>query len=79
MIGEDRLYWGYLSDCLEASSAVIRTVQAMPENKTSLGKGRAFIRYNLKTKTLAEHMQVACRYSKLSFICSANHPLNTLH
>lgn len=40
--------------------------QAIPQHKTTVGKGRAFIRYNLKVKTLAEHVQVACRNAKVT-------------
>jgi len=61
-----RRYWGYLCDCLDKDSAIFKTIQNQPQNKTPIGKGRAFVRYNLKTKTLAEHVQVACRNAKIT-------------
>eukprot|EP00039_Didymoeca_costata_P027135 m.17506 g.17506 ORF g.17506 m.17506 type:complete len:591 (-) comp6039_c0_seq1:80-1852(-) len=53
-----RMYWNYISDCLE-NRDIIKMVLKESQNKTTVGKGRAFIRINLKTKTLAEHVQVA--------------------
>eukprot|EP00729_Bicosta_minor_P022900 gene22900-12441_t len=65
-LGEDLGFWGYFCDCLDEDSEIIRAVSAIPQHKTTVGKGRAFIRYNLKVKTLAEHVQVACRNAKVT-------------
>nr|XP_055057323.1 FYVE and coiled-coil domain-containing protein 1 isoform X1 [Misgurnus anguillicaudatus] len=53
-------YWDYFCDCLakiKGSNDGIRFVKSIPELKTSLGKGRSFIRYCLVHQRLADTLQ----------------------
>ncbi|KAF3858091.1 hypothetical protein F7725_011292 [Dissostichus mawsoni] len=53
-------YWDYFCDCLikiKGANDGIRFVKSIPELKTSLGKGRAFIRYSLVHQRLADTLQ----------------------
>ncbi|XP_054624065.1 FYVE and coiled-coil domain-containing protein 1-like isoform X2 [Dunckerocampus dactyliophorus] len=53
-------YWDYFCDCLiriKGTNDGIRFVKSIPELKTSLGKGRAFIRYSLIHQRLADTLQ----------------------
>ncbi|XP_016309255.1 FYVE and coiled-coil domain-containing protein 1 [Sinocyclocheilus anshuiensis] len=59
-LGSRKDYWDYFCDCLakiKGANDGIRFVKAIPELKTSLGKGRAFIRYCLVHKRLADTLQ----------------------
>uniref|UniRef100_A0A8C5FNC8 FYVE and coiled-coil domain-containing protein 1-like n=1 Tax=Gadus morhua TaxID=8049 RepID=A0A8C5FNC8_GADMO len=59
-LGQRKDYWDYFSDCLSKIKGVndgIRFVKSIPELKTSLGKGRAFIRYSLVHQRLADTLQ----------------------
>ncbi|KAJ8278202.1 hypothetical protein GJAV_G00085020 [Gymnothorax javanicus] len=59
-LGTRKDYWDYFSDCLakiKGSNDGIRFVKSIPELKTSLGKGRAFIRYSLVHQRLADTLQ----------------------
>ncbi|XP_047231431.1 FYVE and coiled-coil domain-containing protein 1 [Girardinichthys multiradiatus] len=59
-LGTKKDYWDYFSDCLAKIKGVndgIRFVKSISELKTSLGKGRAFIRYSLVHQRLAETLQ----------------------
>eukprot|EP00041_Stephanoeca_diplocostata_P021938 m.519463 g.519463 ORF g.519463 m.519463 type:complete len:632 (+) comp21945_c0_seq10:161-2056(+) len=66
LLGDVRGYWGYFAECLDQSSAIVQLVHNLTKNKTPIGKGRAFIRCNLNTKTFAEHVQIACRNAKVT-------------
>ncbi|KAF4076390.1 hypothetical protein AMELA_G00213850 [Ameiurus melas] len=53
-------YWDYFCDCLAKNKGTndgIRFVKSISELKTSLGKGRAFIRYCLVHQRLADTLQ----------------------
>ncbi|KAM9439192.1 FYVE and coiled-coil domain-containing protein 1 isoform 1-T2 [Clarias gariepinus] len=53
-------YWDYFCDCLAKNKGAndgIRFVKSISELKTSLGKGRAFIRYCLVHQRLADTLQ----------------------
>eukprot|EP00050_Salpingoeca_kvevrii_P021764 m.115213 g.115213 ORF g.115213 m.115213 type:complete len:619 (-) comp9470_c2_seq1:2623-4479(-) len=65
-LGDRKGYWPYLSACLQETSGVIRRVQEATENKTAIGRGRAFLRISLATKTLAEHIQVCHNNEKIT-------------
>uniref|UniRef100_A0A8C1BUG3 FYVE and coiled-coil domain-containing protein 1 n=1 Tax=Cyprinus carpio carpio TaxID=630221 RepID=A0A8C1BUG3_CYPCA len=59
-LGSRKDYWDYFSDCLakiRGANDGIRFVKSIPELKTSLGKGRAFIRYSLVHQRLADTLQ----------------------
>ncbi|XP_051735579.1 FYVE and coiled-coil domain-containing protein 1 isoform X1 [Ctenopharyngodon idella] len=59
-LGYRKDYWDYFSDCLakiKGANDGIRFVKSIPELKTSLGKGRAFIRYSLVHQRLADTLQ----------------------
>ncbi|XP_016147579.1 FYVE and coiled-coil domain-containing protein 1-like [Sinocyclocheilus grahami] len=59
-LGSRKDYWDYFCDCLakiKGANDGIRFVKSTPELKTSLGKGRAFIRYCLVHQRLADTLQ----------------------
>lgn len=59
-LGTKKDYWEYFTDCLakiKGANDGIRFVKSIPELKTSLGKGRAFIRYSLVHQRLADTLQ----------------------
>ncbi|KAM9445032.1 FYVE and coiled-coil domain-containing protein 1 [Clarias gariepinus] len=59
-LGTRKDYWDYFSDCLakiKGANDGIRFVRSIAELKTSLGKGRAFIRYSLVHQRLADTLQ----------------------
>ncbi|XP_076840632.1 FYVE and coiled-coil domain-containing protein 1 isoform X2 [Brachyhypopomus gauderio] len=59
-LGTRKDYWDYFHDCLakmKGTNDGIRFVKSIPELKTSLGKGRAFIRYSLVHQRLADTLQ----------------------
>ncbi|XP_035377198.1 FYVE and coiled-coil domain-containing protein 1 isoform X3 [Electrophorus electricus] len=59
-LGTRKDYWDYFHDCLvkvKGANDGIRFVKSVPELKTSLGKGRAFIRYSLVHQRLADTLQ----------------------
>ncbi|XP_058266430.1 FYVE and coiled-coil domain-containing protein 1 isoform X2 [Hemibagrus wyckioides] len=60
LLGTKKDYWDYFSDCLakiKGANDGIRFVKSISELKTSLGKGRAFIRYSLVHQRLADTLQ----------------------
>ncbi|XP_066528587.1 FYVE and coiled-coil domain-containing protein 1 [Hoplias malabaricus] len=59
-LGTKKDYWDYFIDCLakiKGANDGIRFVKSITELKTSLGKGRAFIRYSLVHQRLADTLQ----------------------
>ncbi|XP_059801249.1 FYVE and coiled-coil domain-containing protein 1 isoform X2 [Hypanus sabinus] len=59
-LGNKRDYWDFFCSCLAKEKGAndgIRFVKSIPELKTSLGKGRAFIRYSLVHQRLADTFQ----------------------
>lgn len=59
-LGTRKDYWDYFNDCLakiKGANDGIRFVKSIAELKTSLGKGRAFIRYSLVHQRLADTLQ----------------------
>ncbi|XP_062871723.1 FYVE and coiled-coil domain-containing protein 1 [Trichomycterus rosablanca] len=59
-LGTRKDYWDYFNDCLakiKGANDGIRFVKSITELKTSLGKGRAFIRYSLVHQRLADTLQ----------------------
>ncbi|XP_059197312.1 FYVE and coiled-coil domain-containing protein 1 [Centropristis striata] len=59
-LGTKKDYWEYFTECLakiKGANDGIRFVKSITELKTSLGKGRAFIRYSLVHQRLADTLQ----------------------
>ncbi|XP_028974837.2 FYVE and coiled-coil domain-containing protein 1 isoform X1 [Esox lucius] len=59
-LGNRKDYWDYFRECLAKTRGAndgLRFVKAIPELKTSLGKGRAFLRYSLVHQRLADTLQ----------------------
>uniref|UniRef100_A0A3P9L500 FYVE and coiled-coil domain-containing protein 1 n=1 Tax=Oryzias latipes TaxID=8090 RepID=A0A3P9L500_ORYLA len=59
-LGTKKDYWDYFNDSLakvKGANDGIRFVRSISELKTSLGKGRAFIRYSLVHQRLADTLQ----------------------
>ncbi|XP_066578670.1 FYVE and coiled-coil domain-containing protein 1 [Amia ocellicauda] len=68
-LGTRKDYWDYFSDCLskiKGANDGIRFVKSIPELKTSLGKGRAFIRYSLVHQRLADTLQQCVMNEKVT-------------
>ncbi|KAM8967013.1 FYVE and coiled-coil domain-containing protein 1 [Pelodytes ibericus] len=60
LLGNKKDYWDYFCDCLakiKGANDGIRFVKSASELKTSLGKGRAFLRYSLVHQRLADTLQ----------------------
>ncbi|GFO01477.1 fyve and coiled-coil domain-containing protein 1 [Plakobranchus ocellatus] len=60
LLGRKKDYWDYFLDCLGSSKGIndgIKYVKSLGEHKTSLGRGRAFIRFCLVHQRLADTMQ----------------------
>ncbi|XP_054458582.1 FYVE and coiled-coil domain-containing protein 1 [Anoplopoma fimbria] len=59
-LGTKKDYWEYFTECLakiKGANDGIRFVKSITELKTSMGKGRAFIRYSLVHQRLADTLQ----------------------
>ncbi|XP_014914464.1 FYVE and coiled-coil domain-containing protein 1 [Poecilia latipinna] len=59
-LGTKKDYWDYFNDCLAKTKGAndgIRFVKSISELRTSLGKGRAFIRYSLVHQRLGDTLQ----------------------
>ncbi|XP_051517805.1 FYVE and coiled-coil domain-containing protein 1-like isoform X2 [Myxocyprinus asiaticus] len=68
-LGSRKDYWDYFSDCLakiKGANNGIRFVKSIAELKTSLGKGRAFIRYSLVHQRLADTLQQCLMNQKVT-------------
>lgn len=60
LLGNRKDYWDYFTDCLakvKGANDGIRFVKSISELKTSVGKGRAFLRYCLVHQRLADTLQ----------------------
>ncbi|XP_067911039.1 FYVE and coiled-coil domain-containing protein 1 isoform X2 [Heterodontus francisci] len=82
-LGNRKDYWDYFCNCLakvKGANDGIRFVKSIPELKTSLGKGRAFIRYSLVHQRLADTFQQCLMNEKVtSDWYYARSPLLTSH
>ncbi|XP_034743673.1 FYVE and coiled-coil domain-containing protein 1-like isoform X2 [Etheostoma cragini] len=68
-LGQRKDYWDFFCDCLikiKGANDGIRFVKSIPELKTSLGKGRAFIRYSLVHQRLADTLQQCLTNQKVT-------------
>uniref|UniRef100_A0A8C0ZDX6 FYVE and coiled-coil domain-containing protein 1 n=1 Tax=Cyanistes caeruleus TaxID=156563 RepID=A0A8C0ZDX6_CYACU len=69
LLGSRKDYWDYFCDCLakiKGANDGIRFVKSITELRTSLGKGRAFIRYSLVHQRLADTLQQCFMNTKVT-------------
>ncbi|XP_053570464.1 FYVE and coiled-coil domain-containing protein 1 [Bombina bombina] len=69
LLGNKKDYWDYFCDCLakvKGANDGIRFVKSISELKTSLGKGRAFLRYSLVHQRLADTLQQCLMNSRVT-------------
>ncbi|XP_012575967.1 PREDICTED: FYVE and coiled-coil domain-containing protein 1 [Condylura cristata] len=69
LLGTKKDYWDYFCACLakvKGANDGIRFVKSIPELRTSLGKGRAFIRYSLVHQRLADTLQQCFMNAKVT-------------
>nr|XP_056713919.1 FYVE and coiled-coil domain-containing protein 1 isoform X2 [Euleptes europaea] len=69
LLGNRKDYWDYFCDCLvkvKGANDGIRFVKSISELRTSLGKGRAFIRYSLMHQRLADTLQQCFMNTKVT-------------
>ncbi|XP_023582083.1 FYVE and coiled-coil domain-containing protein 1 [Trichechus manatus latirostris] len=69
LLGNRKDYWDYFCDCLakvKGANDGIRFVKSVSELRTSLGKGRAFIRYSLVHQRLADTLQQCFMNTKVT-------------
>uniref|UniRef100_A0ACB8FUM9 Uncharacterized protein n=2 Tax=Sphaerodactylus townsendi TaxID=933632 RepID=A0ACB8FUM9_9SAUR len=69
LLGNRKDYWDYFCDCLakvKGTNDGIRFVKSISELRTSLGKGRAFIRYSLMHQRLADTLQQCFMNTKVT-------------
>ncbi|CAG5125078.1 unnamed protein product, partial [Candidula unifasciata] len=67
LLGRKKDYWDYFCECLasaKGSNDGIKFVKSLAENKTSVGRGRAFIRFCLVHQRLADTLQQCVTHSK---------------
>ncbi|XP_076455922.1 uncharacterized protein LOC143290403 isoform X2 [Babylonia areolata] len=67
MLAKRKDYWDYFCDCLASNKGAndgIKYVKALREHKTSLGKGRAFLRFCLVHQRLADTVQQCAIHPK---------------
>ncbi|XP_038615913.1 FYVE and coiled-coil domain-containing protein 1 isoform X2 [Tachyglossus aculeatus] len=69
LLGNRKDYWDYFCDCLakvKGANDGIRFVKSISELRTSLGKGRAFVRYSLVHQRLADTLQQCLMNTKVT-------------
>ncbi|XP_076985675.1 FYVE and coiled-coil domain-containing protein 1 isoform X2 [Tamandua tetradactyla] len=69
LLGHKKDYWDYFCDCLakvKGANDGIRFVKSISEFRTSLGKGRAFVRYSLVHQRLADTLQQCFMNTKVT-------------
>ncbi|XP_007664340.2 FYVE and coiled-coil domain-containing protein 1 isoform X2 [Ornithorhynchus anatinus] len=69
LLGNRKDYWDYFCDCLakvKGANDGIRFVKSISELRTSLGKGRAFVRYSLMHQRLADTLQQCLMNTKVT-------------
>ncbi|XP_055457610.1 FYVE and coiled-coil domain-containing protein 1 isoform X1 [Psammomys obesus] len=69
LLGSKKDYWDYFCACLakvKGANDGIRFVRSISELQTSLGKGRAFIRYSLVHQRLADTLQQCFMNTKVT-------------
>ncbi|XP_006893109.1 PREDICTED: FYVE and coiled-coil domain-containing protein 1 [Elephantulus edwardii] len=69
LLGHKKDYWDYFCDCLGKVKGVsdgIRFVKSISEIRTSLGRGRAFLRYSLVHQRLADTLQQCFMNTKIT-------------
>ncbi|KAM9200370.1 FYVE and coiled-coil domain-containing protein 1 isoform 5-T8 [Mergus octosetaceus] len=69
LLGNRKDYWDYFCDCLakvKGANDGIRFVKSITELRTSLGKGRAFLRYSMVHQRLADTLQQCFMNTKVT-------------
>ncbi|XP_077993564.1 FYVE and coiled-coil domain-containing protein 1-like [Glandiceps talaboti] len=69
LLGAKKDYWNYFYECLYKVKGLndgVRFVKSLPEFRTSLGKGRALIRYSLVHQRLADTLQQCVTNGKVT-------------
>ncbi|XP_037705074.1 FYVE and coiled-coil domain-containing protein 1 isoform X2 [Choloepus didactylus] len=69
LLGNKKDYWDYFCDCLakvKGANDGIQFVKSISEFRTSLGKGRAFVRYSLVHQRLADTLQQCFMNTKVT-------------
>ncbi|XP_064362494.1 FYVE and coiled-coil domain-containing protein 1 isoform X4 [Dromaius novaehollandiae] len=69
LLGNRKDYWDYFCDCLakvKGANDGIRFVKSITELRTSLGRGRAFLRYSLVHQRLADTLQQCFMNTKVT-------------
>ncbi|XP_070583783.1 FYVE and coiled-coil domain-containing protein 1 isoform X2 [Erythrolamprus reginae] len=69
LLGNPKDYWDYFCDCLGKAKGAndgIRFIKSISELRTSLGKGRAFIRFSLVHQRLADTLQQCFMNTKVT-------------
>lgn len=69
LLGNRKDYWDYFCACLakvKGANDGIRFVKSIPELRTSLGRGRAFVRYSLVHQRLADTLQQCFMNTKVT-------------
>ncbi|XP_014417470.2 FYVE and coiled-coil domain-containing protein 1 isoform X2 [Camelus ferus] len=69
LLGNKKDYWDYFCACLakvKGANDGVRFVRSISELRTSLGKGRAFIRYSLVHQRLADTLQQCFMNTKVT-------------
>ncbi|XP_071103963.1 FYVE and coiled-coil domain-containing protein 1-like isoform X1 [Haliotis cracherodii] len=67
MLGRRKDYWDYFVDCLGSTKGIndgIKYVKSLGEHKSSLGKGRAFLRFSLVHQRLPDTIQQCVQHPK---------------
>ncbi|BFZ06362.1 hypothetical protein BsWGS_09401 [Bradybaena similaris] len=67
LLGRKKDYWDYFCECLasaKGSNDGFKYVKSLAENKTSVGRGRAFIRFCLVHQRLADTIQQCVAHNK---------------
>ncbi|XP_048781282.2 FYVE and coiled-coil domain-containing protein 1-like isoform X2 [Ostrea edulis] len=69
ILGKKKDYWDYICDCLGSSKGIndgIKYVKTIGDYKTSLGKGRAFLRFCLMHNRMADSIQACVMNGKVT-------------
>ncbi|XP_061197499.1 FYVE and coiled-coil domain-containing protein 1-like isoform X2 [Saccostrea echinata] len=69
MLGKKKDYWDYICDCLGSTKGIndgIKYVKTLGDYKTSVGKGRAFLRFCLMHNRMADSIQACIMNGKVT-------------
>lgn len=69
ILGKKKDYWDYICDCLGSTKGIndgIKYVKTLGDYKTSVGKGRAFLRFCLMHNRMADSLQACIMNGKVT-------------